>query len=354
MKGTITYRFYLAAFLILSMQSAFAQDIHFTQFDASPLTINPAFTGMFDGRIRACGIYRNQWKSVTIPFVTMGASVDMPLLIEPNGDYLATGLQLFKDKAGDGNLTNFSGMASVAYHKFFGTTYYGKQIHGSDLAVGLQAGYCQKSVDISKLYFADEYYDGTFIPGVSNVYHNGIGNSINYYIVNAGISFSQSLGEKVSYTVGVAGNNLNQPNAALAKKLNLESALDMRITGQLGINWVASQRLTLRPAVLYQMQSSANELIAGNEFHFSVGNNPDYDNYSTAVFAGLWYRTADAVMVTAGVEFKGFRIGLGYDYNVSSLNATSNGNGGFEIALKYVQPSAILFSNKRTIPCGRF
>ena len=354
MKGAIITRFCIAALFLVSMQPVFAQDIHYTQFDASPLIINPAFTGMFDGRVRAAAIYRNQWASVTVPYITYGASVDMPLVLETNNDYLAGGLQLYKDKAGDGNLSNSTVLVSLAYHKFFGNTYYAKDIHGSDLAVGLQAGYTQKSIDLSKIYFADEYFDGTFVPGTSQAYHLGMGNSINFFLVNAGVSFSQAASSRFSYTIGIGGNNLNQPNDAIARKQNSQTGLDMRYTAEAGVNWVASTRLTLRPAILFQVQSAGKEFIAGNEFHVSVGNNYDYDNFSSAVFAGIWYRTGDAFMLTGGVEFKGFRIGLGYDYNTSSLNNVSNGKGGFEIALKYVEPVPLLFSRKRTIPCGRF
>ena len=339
----------IAAAFALSTPVAFAQDIHFTQFDMQPLVINPAFTGMFDGQVRANAIYRNQWGSVTVPYVTYGASVDLPLIIERNGDYLATGLQLYNDKAGDGNLTNFSGLVSVAYHKFFGNTDRG----GSDLAVGLQGGYAQNSIDLSRLYFGDEWLNGNFNQGHSAEYTLGLGNSINYYLVNAGVCYSHG-GSKFSYTIGAAANNLNQPNDAIEKKQSSNNTLDMRYTGELGINWVAGDRLSLRPAVLYQSQATASEIIVGNEFHYEVSNNPGYSNFSTAAYLGAWYRTGDAAMITAGVEFKGFRIGLGYDYNISSLNASSNGNGGFEIALRYIAPNPIKFANKRTIPCSRF
>src|SRR5580698_9221576 len=255
-------RFSLAAALALTSPVVFAQDIHFTQFDMQPLVINPAFTGMFDGQVRAAAIYRNQWASVTIPYVTYGASVDLPLLIERNGDYLAVGLQLVNDVAGDANLQNFEGLASVAYHKYFGQTEHG----GSDLAVGLQGGYAQESIDLSKLYFGDEYVNGTFVPGISQEYHLGIGNSVNYYLVNAGISFSQATSDKFGYVVGLAANNLNQPNDAIEKKQNSETGLDMRYTAELGANWIAGERLTLRPAILYQSQATASEFIAGNEF----------------------------------------------------------------------------------------
>lgn len=350
MRTNIISRFSLAIAIAIAAPAAHAQDIHFTQFDMAPLVINPAFTGMFDGQVRATGIYRNQWASVTVPYVTYGASVDMPLFIERNGDYLAAGLQLYNDRAGDANLSNFTGMLSVAYHKFFGKT----EHSGADLAVGLQAGYAQKSLDLSKLYFGDEFTNGSFIPATSQEYSLGIGNSINYYLVNAGISFSQATSDKFGYTIGVGANNLNQPNDAIMKKQNSQTGLDMRYTGEIGANWVAGERLSLRPAVLVQSQSSAMELIAGNEFRYEVGNAPGYQDFSTAVFLGGWYRTGDAAMITAGVEFKGFRIGLGYDYNISTLNTSSNGRGGYELAIRYIAPNPIKFANKRTIPCSRF
>ena len=342
-------RISIAAALALTTPVVNAQDIHFTQFDMAPLVINPAFTGMFAGQVRASAIYRNQWASVTVPYVTYGASVDLPLIIERNGDYLAAGLQLYKDQAGDANLSNFTGLVSVAYHKYFGG-----EFNGSDLAVGLQGGYAQKSIDLSKLYFGDEFNNGTFTPGISQEYHLGLGNSVNYYLVNAGISFSHKASENFSFILGAAANNINQPNDAIEKKQNSETGLDMRYTGELGINWSVGSRLSLRPAVLFQSQASASEIIAGNEFHYDVGGNTGYDNFSTAVFLGAWYRTGDATMITAGVEFKGFRIGVSYDYNISTLNTASNGNGGFELAIRYIAPSSLRFANKRTIPCARF
>lgn len=101
----------MALALALTLQDAKAQDIHFTQFNMAPLVVNPAFTGGFNGKARVAAIYRNQWKSVTIPFVTYGVSVDAPIINDlTHDDYLAAGIQLYNDKAGDGNLSNFLGL----------------------------------------------------------------------------------------------------------------------------------------------------------------------------------------------------------------------------------------------------
>ena len=351
-RRNLITRLSLAAVTLLTAPAAFAQDIHFTQFDLAPMTVNPAFTGVFDGRLRVSAIYRNQWASVTVPYVTYGASVDMPLLLENNDDRLCAGLQLFKDQAGDGNLSNFTGLLSIAYHKSIKSNNE-RSDASSELSVGLQGGYAQKSIDLSKLYFGDEWLNGAFVPATSQEYHLGLGNSVNYYLVNAGIAFSHG-GGKFGYTIGAAANNLNQPNDDIEKKQNSQTGLDMRYTGELGINWIVGERLTLRPAVLYQNQATASELIAGNEFLYQVGGTPGYSDFSTAVFLGGWYRTGDATMITAGVEFKGFRIGVGYDYNVSTLNSSSNGNGGFEIGIRYIAPNASKFAGRKTIPCSRF
>lgn len=346
-KSTIA-RASLVAALALSIETAQAQDIHFTQFDAAPLVINPAFTGGFDGMARVTAIYRNQWASVTVPFLTYGASIDAPILHDLSvDDYLAVGLQVYKDQAGDANLSNFSGLLSVAYHKFLGANV------NKVLSVGLQGGYSQKTLDLTKLYFGDEYVNGTFQPGTSLEYQLGLLNQVKYYTVNAGVSFACSPSEKFNYIIAVGANNLNQPADAFETKQSNQVGLDMRYNGQVGAVWNLSQRFSLRPAVLYQNQASANEIIAGNEFHYLSGN-PEFPMYSTGFFLGGWYRTGDAVMVTAGVEFKGVRIGVAYDYNISDLQTASNGNGGFEIALRYIMPTPLDFAHKLVYPCSRF
>src|SRR3954471_19404848 len=61
----------------LSTFNIIAQDIHFSQFNRSPLNLNPANTGLFDGDFRFSGIHRNQWKSVTVPYKTFSGAFDM-------------------------------------------------------------------------------------------------------------------------------------------------------------------------------------------------------------------------------------------------------------------------------------
>src|ERR1700742_860097 len=66
--------------ILLFQPAANAQDPSFSQFFASPLTLNPALTGKFNGAIRVAGNYRNQWPAISNAFITSTASVDFPIL----------------------------------------------------------------------------------------------------------------------------------------------------------------------------------------------------------------------------------------------------------------------------------
>ncbi|MGH2553361.1 MAG: type IX secretion system membrane protein PorP/SprF, partial [Chitinophagaceae bacterium] len=96
-----------------------AQDPNFSQFFASPMTLNPALTGKFDGVYRVAGNFRNQWPTINNAYVTKTASIDFGILKNrlPEIDQLGIGILGVTDNAGDGVLvTNYAGL-SLAYHK---------------------------------------------------------------------------------------------------------------------------------------------------------------------------------------------------------------------------------------------
>ena len=96
-----------------------AQDPNFSQFFASPLTLNPALTGKFDGSVRVAGNYRNQWPTIENAFVTKTVSVDFGLMRNRliSSDNMGVGILGMTDVAGDGILvTNYAG-TSFSYHK---------------------------------------------------------------------------------------------------------------------------------------------------------------------------------------------------------------------------------------------
>src|SRR5271169_2047694 len=113
-------KFLLAVTMCVALVTVtFAQDPNFSQFFASPLTLNPALTGKFDGVYRVAGNYRNQWPTINNAFTTATASVDFGVLKNrlPEIDQFGVGIMAFSDKSGNGVLQDNYGALSVAYHK---------------------------------------------------------------------------------------------------------------------------------------------------------------------------------------------------------------------------------------------
>src|SRR6201992_3436683 len=108
----------LFALLLLEHPALQAQDPGFSQFFASPLTLNPALTGKFNGVLRVAGNYRNQWPSINNAFITSTVSVDAPILTNklPVNDTWGIGIMGMTDKTASGILNdNYIGI-STAYH----------------------------------------------------------------------------------------------------------------------------------------------------------------------------------------------------------------------------------------------
>src|SRR6185369_3953361 len=96
--------FFTAALLFSVMVKA--QDPHFSQFFASPLTLNPAFTGKFDGSWRLAANHRDQWPSIPKAYVTTSASLDFAILKDrlPQGDVFGIGFSGLSDQSADAAL----------------------------------------------------------------------------------------------------------------------------------------------------------------------------------------------------------------------------------------------------------
>ncbi len=60
---------------------------------------------------------------------------------------------------------------------------------------------------------------------------------------------------------------------------------------------------------------------------------------ASAVSAGVFYRNRDAVIIKGMFEWQNYALGIAYDLNTSSLAEVSKRKGGFEIFLRFVNPS---------------
>lgn len=299
-----------------------AQSISFNPFASAPLSLNPAFTGLFDGKLRANALYRNQWNSIAVPYISAAASVDMGVLSNKDS-YWAAGITVFRGIAGDGGLNSFTGLASVAFHKTLRNNMH--------VGVGVQGGYDQTSFNLSKLYFNSP---GNTVPLGINPQIPGGGIATNSYLINTGASFSHDVSKRLSYMVAVSAHNIYQPPSPKERSQWEDAGNARNYNASLSADWLVVDRFSIRPSFLYQVNTFRNRMIGGSEFHFNIQKS----KLKNTVFAGIWYRTSEMATIMSGVEIRSFRASLGYDYYISSLNSSSNGNGGIEVAVRYILP----------------
>ena len=78
--------------------SSSSQDLHLSQFNSSPMNLNPALAGAFDGQYRFVGNQRRQWASISpdaVPYQTIGISTDANNFIKSG---VGAGLSVYNDR----------------------------------------------------------------------------------------------------------------------------------------------------------------------------------------------------------------------------------------------------------------
>lgn len=318
-----------------------AQDPNFSQFFASPLTMNPALTGKFDGVFRVAGNYRNQWPTINNAFVTKTVSVDFGMLKNSLAeiDQMGVGILGVSDNAGDGVLvTNYGGL-SVAYHKGLDENGY------HQIGAGFQGTFVSKRLDVTKVTFADQLTPLGFTGVTSEIFSNKQV-SVNYVDINAGVFYNGSTNGYNNFYLGASMYHINRPKESFKGG---EYLLSARTTLQAGGKIPIGSYNFFHIAINHSMQGKAHNTIVGGAFSYNVNQN-EVDPVN--VYLGSWYRFNDAVIPYVGLEFKGIHIGASYDANTSSLKPASNTRGGMEISLIYIKKPGDPDAKK--LNCPRF
>ncbi len=324
------------------MRVVAAQDPNFSQFFASPLTLNPALTGKFDGVYRIAGNYRNQWPTINNAFVTKTASIDFGILKNrlPDIDQLGVGIIGYTDRAGDGVLvTNAAGL-SLAYHKGLDENGY------HQIGAGFQGTYVNKRLDVTKVVFEDELTPLGFVPGTTGEIFTNKQINVSFVDINAGILYNGTTNGYNNFYIGASMYHINRPKESFQGGQYLLAA---RTTLQAGGKIPIGPYNYLHVSAIYSMQAKAHNTVAGGAFSYNVNSN---EENPVNVYIGAWYRFNDAAIPYIGLEFSGIHIGATYDANTSSLKPASNTRGGMEISMIYIKKPSD--PNAKKLNCPRF
>lgn len=337
-----------------------AQDIHFTQFTMSPMTLNPANIGGFEGTVRIGGIYRSQWTSVLSKnqFETPSGWVDAPLIRGfRKKDWVGAGLMLFQDNVGAGKLTHSANKLGAAYHIGLGKK------SNTVIAIGGHYGQETYRINDENLQFEDGFINST-VPGEYQATQSADNTAIpdgdqrpkaNFKDVDAGITISSKLNATMDFKLGFSMFHIGQARFSLltagggggGNTTSFRQARRSILHGTFNVK--TNDRLTISPSFIFQTMNKQDEIdvqaLAGYLF------NPEKD---ITLNFGVGYRLGDAINLLAGAKVKSLTVGVAYDVNTSGLNNDTRYRGGFEIAANYIIKIYKKATVKPKILCPRF
>lgn len=106
--------------------------------------------------------------------------------------------------------------------------------------------------------------------------------------------------------------------------------------------------MALAPGFFYYRQGAVQEIYAGGMIRYKLKQDSKYTGLQkgAAISVGGFIRARDALVATMLFEYSQYAIGLSYDVNTSLLRTASNGRGGFEISLRFVNPNPFLYKGR--------
>ncbi len=335
-------KLYLLTLLLSIFMHVFSQDMQYSQFYASPLYVNPAFTGAtLEHRLTAN--YRLQWPSIPGGFKSYHFSYDY------NASDMNSGFGIVANREESGSFGLMTNLIGLTYSYRF-------QIkRESYLMLGAKFAYGFRSLDFSKLVFNDQLESGAATTGEQGDFMR---NNVSYPDISFGMLFFSP-----KYWFGISGNHLNKPNQSLLQggkvselpiKVSLHGGYVFPLEGGV-VQRLGKKNITA--AFQYKAQGKFDQ--------FDLGF---YYNHEPLVF-GVWYRgipifknyedvfaNNDALVALVGYKISDYNFSIGYSYDITISRLISNTAGSHEISLMYEVASKRKKRRNRKflIPCAKF
>lgn len=331
----------LAILLVFAISASKAQDPHFSQFFASPLTINPALTGNANSDLRVFTNYRQQWLGNTTSYNTGTLSIDS---------------RLFKEQLGDKRVLGIGGflMSDQSLNGYFKSTY--ASINTSymiaidkegehSIGIGLAGIYGDRRLDFSQLTFSEQFGSGGFNTALPTG-ESSLANLKPYISVASGLLYRYK-GEETDIEIGISGYHYNKPKQSFLSDTS-GNYLPARFVAHFSMENYLSEKFSVSTNAIYQTQAKQSYFAVGAILNYGTMEKGVGKIFST----GLFYRSDDAIYPYAGLTVNNFQLGLTYDVTVSKFKTSSYAPKTWELSLIYALPHVSL-KDKKLIPWRR-
>ena len=323
-----------SAVLLISTQVQAQHEYIFTNYYMSPMTLNPAMTGAYEGTYRVGGLRRQQWNASPSSsiFGTTSVFVDMPVVMIQKRHWIGAGLSFYNDVAKNfanqdktitaTTLKQTSPALSVAFHYALDKKY--KNV----LSFALKGGQCTYKVGLADIPLATSELNKA-IPTVDKSWRPQE-TTRPFLDLSLGLMLKSKIDKKSDLTVGVSLGHINTPKYGFYTK-GTAAELPTAFTGHLEYNRMLTKKLTFSPNFLFRTIAGSKEVALQG----IVGYQLDPKRKDLILKGGLGFRGFgnNAVNVLLGADYQNFKFMVGYDIPTGLIATVENST--IELAIHY-------------------
>ncbi len=325
------------------------QDLHYSYYHFTPLSVNPANSGAFSGSYRVSGIYTRKDFGLSNPgYQNFSLSADAPIIRGiRKQDWIGIGVQadviksannsgsFYVDNLNDPNKTaqNWTFIKiSAAYHfaldkKQTNILTLGAQMSNGNRSLAnftlndTRAGIVtQADSDLDKYMKLGQNGDFSF-----KSRDISLGLLFNARAKNSDLRLGVAMEGLFSSKYGILSNS--------AKAIDKDSVetkfLGLNVHGDYRMD--INKRVSITPSFNYYSIGAASAFNINSHVWYQI--NPDRDLKGGV---GLGLRNVRDIILYVGAEFNDIQVGFAYDVNIDSKAIGSDGFGGLELAARYI------------------
>lgn len=307
--------------------SLFSQDLIYSQFNAMPLSVNPAFAGNNACNYRASLIGRSQWIGAenvkSYKSGTISGDFNLNNVYDEKLNLWGLGVMASYDQSGIGNFTNFGITTSLAYHARFGDE--GKNF----LSLGMSAGIANRGARPGNYLFSSQLDPfGRPTPDFASgeTFDNV---SIFYPELGFGGLVTINPNDNMNLYGGASIFHLLSPNISFTAT---EYALPMRVNFHAGGNIYKGGFIFL-PSIYVQSQQMINYNIGT---YVGTILSPGHETRNPMIgYLGLWYKSSDAIVPAMRLDVGRTTFAFSYDIHIGGVSENLAGIGSPEFSINF-------------------
>lgn len=325
----------LVAALAAATSAALAQDPVFSQYTANPVYNNPGLAGLFEGELRLSASYREQWRSILDADAHRTYAAAAELRTRLGGrDFLVSTVNAYRDVSGAARYTQSGAGLGLGLQKYLGG---GRGRHADYLGFGARAGYGERGLDPSGLWFSSDLDTATLAIASDGSRTQGVGNRA-FLDLSAGVNYAL-VRRAYSLTVGLAGHHVNWPNASVL--LSGSRRLKPRIAGLIAGEVLLAGGLRVLPSALVEVQGQSRRATAGAGVLYTGDERGDrgfrFGTYARVGNSGVEAAALEAIVLAAQLELERVTVGLSYDVNTAAIGRAVDARGAYELSISYTR-----------------